>query len=168
MPEWRAVTVKAVVLDHHALDYGRTEPFFTAAARRSLPLELMPLDNTQVWVGRLAPPRRRASGRTSSVYNSRFRAKEHEHVRTYVATIAVNELVMQLRAVNSSDRLPAPSPNSVPFYNWPPAGAVWSDFLIEIWPDVRDDIPWPPRCQFGPNSFYPLAYRQGGHPPRVG
>ncbi len=158
-------TMKAVILDHlHVLTHENLKPFFSPQQRTALKAHLTPPGRIEVWLGRRDAPSVGmfdAAGFGTTYYE--LTTKAFRYVRCYVVTFAANELVIQLRALRSGKK-GTPVPPSVPFY-YNPIRATWSDFLIELWPNLPDPAHWPPRLQLRGRDFNFLRNRQLGDQP---
>jgi len=152
------IAIKAVVLDHHAMEeYGQPKPFFSPQQRTMMRTLQMPPRRISVYMARLKPPMSGNRGDYQTLYYSNFPAKAEKYLRAFVVTVSANEVAIQLIASKMAKRVPL-----VPVqFNYVPLLDDWSHYAPQIWPD-RGDVFWPPIKTL--RRFDTLSYRVGERP----
>jgi len=156
------LSCKAMVLDQLSYRQGQqNELLFSQRQRTKFQDDLIPPDRVLMWLGR-TEGRGPASGDIQVLHYSKFDTSQLKNLKAFVVTLAVNEVLLQLVALRST-RVGGRTPTSIPFHV-NPKNETWGDYVLELWPNVPDSLPWPPPGQLMQGTFKPFAYRVGGLP----
>jgi hypothetical protein len=152
------IAIKSVVLDYYAIIQGkRPTPFFSPQQRTSMRLNEQPPSRITVYLARLKQLPSASHGDVQTLYYSKFFPKSAKHLRTFVVTISINHLIIQLIASRMVKRVPLVEID----FNYNVVGYPWPSLAPEIWPSIGD-VEWPSLRPL--NRFDTLAYRLGERP----